>query len=72
MFGLSKIISLAVDSTLTKFPNEDKRKLFELSEMVADELSEKQGELFVKDYVKDFVDYKDLAIGDANVFYISK
>lgn len=70
MFGLSSIIALAVGMVFSKFPNElkDCRKncscLFELSEMVTNELATKHGELFVEDSVKDFVNYKDLTLGD--------
>ena len=77
MFGLNNIINLAVNMTFTKFPealNDYKKNynaLFEVSEMVADELTYKQGGLFVKDCTKDFVSIKDLTFGDKNSFEIS-
>lgn len=77
MFGLNNIINLAVNMAFAKFPealNDYKRNcksLFEISEMVADELTHKQGKLFAEDYTKDFVSVKDLALGDENSFEIS-
>lgn len=77
MFGLNNIINLAVNMTFTKFPealNDYKKNcnvLFEVSEMVADELTYKQGRLFVEDYTKGFVSVKNLAFGDKNSFEIS-
>lgn len=77
MFGLNNIINLAILFTFTKFPEatKDYRKnrvslLFEINEMVANELQIKNGNLFVEDYVKNFVDIKDLALGYKNVFSV--
>lgn len=77
MFGLNNMIKLAVAFTFTKFPEaaKDYKKncvdLFDVAEMVADELTEKNGSLFVKNYAQNFVDIKDLALGDKNEFYIT-
>ena len=77
MFGLNSITNLAVVHTLAKFPEaaKDYRRnriaLFDVANMVADELTEKNGDLFVKDYIKNFVSIKDLVLGDKNVFYFA-
>ncbi len=77
MFGLNNAVNLAVNMTFAKFPealNNYKRNcksLFEVSEMVADELTHKQGKLFVEEYTKDFVSVNDLVLGDKNSFEIS-
>lgn len=78
MFGLNNIIKLATAFTFAKFPEaaKDYKKhcvdLFDVANMVADELTEKNGDLFVKDYTKNFVDIKDLARGDKNVFSLPR
>lgn len=74
MFGLNNIIKLATAFTFAKFPEatKDYRKncvaLFDVASMVADELTEKNGDLFVKDYTKDFVSIKDLILGEPHMF----
>ena len=79
MFGLVSIIDLAIIFTIKKFPEEailsyntNRETLFDVATMVAEELQIKNGDLFVKDYMKDYVDVKDLAIGDKNVFYMAE
>lgn len=74
MFGLNNIIKLATAFTFAKFPEaaKDYRKncvaLFDVAEMVANELTEKNGDLFVKDYTKNFVSVKDLKLGKPHTF----
>ena len=79
MFGLNTIIDLAITFTIKKFPEEtllnyeiNRNSLFEIAEMVVEELQVKNGDLFVKDYMKNYVDVKDLALGDKNVFYFAQ
>lgn len=70
MFGLNSIIDTAVTAVLLKFPeatknyNENKFMIFELSNMISEELQRKHRKLFFDDYVKDFVEVKDLNCGD--------
>ena len=78
MFGLNNIINLATAITFAKFPEAVQnfkpncKDLFEVTEMVVEELQAKNGELFVKDYTKNFVDVKDLVFGDTNIFYMTE
>ena len=79
MFGLNTIIDLAITFTIKKFPEEtilnyetNRDSLFEIAEMAVEELQVKNGDLFVKDYMKNYVDVKDLALGDKNVFYFAQ
>ena len=78
MFGLNNMIKLAVAFTFTKFPEaaQDYKKncvdLFDVADMVVDELTEKNGNLFAKDYTKNFASVKDLSIGDKNTFYFTR
>ena len=71
-------INLATSFTLARFPEEARNYkqnrfiLFEVSEMVADELSRKHNDMFIKPYIEKLVDVNDLAIGDKNVFYIAE
>lgn len=77
MFGLNNIIGISVYATLSKFPNalKDYHKnrfcLHDIAEMIADELTNKHGGMFVEDATKDFVHINDLAIGDKNIFEIT-
>lgn len=70
MFGLNSIIGTAVTAVFLKFPevtkNYDGNKfmIFELSNMISEELQRKHGKLFFDDYVKDFVEVKELNCGD--------
>lgn len=74
MFGLNNIIKTATAFTFAKFPEEanDYRincvALFDVAEMVANELTEKNGDLFVKNYTKNFVSAKDLKLGKPHIF----
>ena len=76
MFGLSNIINLATTFVFAKFPEATNnfkancKDLFDVTEMVVEELQAKNGELFAKDYTKDFVNIKDLDFGDRNVFKV--
>ena len=76
MFGLNNMIKLATAFTFAKFPeatkdyNKNRIALFDIAEKVVEELQAKNGNLFVKDYIKDFVEVKDLALGDKNIFSI--
>ena len=79
MFGLNTIIDFAITFTIKKFQEEtllnyetNRNSLFEIAEMVIEELQVKNGDLFVKDYIKNYVDVKDLALGDKNVFYFAQ
>ena len=66
MFGLNNMIKLATAFTFAKFPEAAKDyrhncvTLFDVAEMVVEELQAKNGDLFAKD----FVEIKDLALGD--------
>lgn len=70
MFGLNSIISTAVTAVLLKFPevtknyNQNKFIVFDLSNMISEELQRKHRKLFFDDYVKDFVELKDLNCED--------
>lgn len=61
-------------AVLSKFPEtikdyeRNKFLLFEISEMVSDELVKKNLTLFVEDYTKDFVDIKNVMLGDKKDF----
>ena len=78
MFGLNNMIKLATAFTFAKFPdaakdyNKNCVDLFDVAEMVVEELQTKNGDLFVKDYIRDFVDVKDLTLGDKNEFYVTQ
>lgn len=70
MFGLNSIIEIAVIAVLLKFPeetkdyNQNKFKIFDLSNMISEELQIKHRKLFFDDYVKNFVEVKDLDCED--------
>lgn len=70
MFGLNSIIDTAVTAVLLKFPevtkkyNQNKFMIFDLSNMISEELQRKHRKLFFDDYVKDFVEVKDFNCED--------
>lgn len=65
-------------AVLSKFPEtikdykRNKFLLFEISEMVADELVKKNLTLFVEDYTKDFVDIKNVMLGDKMILTVEE
>lgn len=76
--SVNDCITLAIYFTLTKFPeevkdfNRNKFSIFEIADMVANELANKHSDLFVKPYLEQLVDVKDFNIGDRNVFYLKE
>lgn len=74
MFGLNNIISIAVYSVLSKFSedlkdyNKNKFTIFDLSEMICNELVNKHGYLFIEDYTKNLINIKDFEIGKKNIW----
>lgn len=70
MFGLNSIINIAVTTVLLKFPevtknySQNKLMIFDLLNMISEELQIKHRKLFFDDYVKDFVELKDLNCED--------
>lgn len=72
--GFDRIIDLAVVFTTAKFPSamnnypKNKFVLHQVVELVADELVTKNGQLFIKDYTKNFVNFNDLKYGNKNIF----
>lgn len=65
-------------AALSKFPEtikdyeRNKLLLFEISEIVIDELVKKNQTLFIENYSKDFVDVKNVMLGDKNDFDFSR
>lgn len=76
--SLNDCINLGICFTLSKFPKEakdykrNKFALFEMSEMVTDELVKKHGDLLIKPYIDHLVNVKekDLNIVEGNMFYL--
>ena len=73
MNPLSIIIRYSVSFVAQRFPAEfrnkrQRREVFELIEMVADELSEKHMEMIAKPFFDRLVDYKDVVMGDECVW----
>ena len=69
MNPISIIIMYSIGFVAQKFPAEfcdkrQRREVFELIEMVADELSEKHMEMISKPFFDQLVDYKDIVMGD--------
>ena len=70
MFGLNSIIEIAVIAVLLKFPeetkdyNQNKFKIFDLSNMISEELQIKHRKLFFFFFFKNIVEVKDLDCED--------
>ena len=73
--SIGSLAGIATYIVKLKFPSEfnDRRysrDIFELIELVSDELAKKNIDLFVKPMLDQLVDIKDLKVGD--IYYISE